>query len=54
MLPPEHLFHHCKTFNQCDNTNTDDSLEVVYTGMDAGELEEVSSCDNLSDSDVRK
>ena len=32
--------------------NTDDSLEVVYTGMDAGELEEVSSCDNLSDSNV--
>ena len=31
--------------------DTDDSLEVVYTGMDAGELEEVSSCDNLSDSD---
>ena len=32
--------------------DTDNSLEVVYTGMDAGELEEVSSCDNLSDSDV--
>ena len=31
--------------------DTDDSLEVVYTGMDAGELEEVNSCDNLSDSD---
>ncbi|XP_065892156.1 piggyBac transposable element-derived protein 4-like [Dysidea avara] len=31
--------------------DSDDSLEVVYAGMDAGELEEVSSCGNLSGSD---
>jgi len=28
------------------------ALEVLYTGIDAGELNEVSSCNNLSGSDV--
>jgi len=32
--------------------SSDDSLEVLYTGMDAGELDEESSCNNLSGSDV--
>jgi len=32
--------------------DSDDSLEVLYTGMDTGELDEVSSCNNLSGSDV--
>jgi len=30
----------------------DDSLKLLYTGMDAGQLDEVNSCGNLSDSDV--
>ena len=35
-----------------EKDNSDDSLGLLYTGMDAGELDEVSSCGNLSDSDV--
>jgi len=35
-----------------EKNDSDDSLELLYTGMDAGELDEVSSCGNLSDSDV--
>ena len=35
-----------------EKEDSDDSLELLYTGMDADELDEVSSCDNLSDSDV--
>jgi len=36
-----------------EKDNSDDSLELLYTGMDADELDEVSSCGNLSLSDVR-
>jgi len=35
-----------------EKDDSDDSLELLYTGMDAGELHEVKSCGNLSDSDV--
>jgi len=39
--------------NSSEEVNdNDDSLEVLYTGMDAGELDEMSSCNNLSGSDV--
>ena len=52
MLQRNMAVHSWLSDSSKEKDDSDDSLGLLYTGMDAGELDEVSSCGNLSDSDV--